>query len=153
LAAVHRELKGLAGAGIIVAVQEGSRTHYQANLSCPFFPELSGLMRKTGGLAAAFRRALAPRSKENALAFIYGSQATGTATARSGVDLLMVGDVDDMLVQRAVSKAEDDLGRAVNYTLLSRREFGRRRGQKGGFLARVLAGDKIGLFGEMDGPR
>jgi predicted nucleotidyltransferase len=149
---VHRELKALAEAGIIIAVQDGNRTYYRANESCPFFPELSGLMRKTGGLADALRRALAPVSKNVVFAFIYGSQAAGTATARSDVDLLVVGDVDDIMLHRAVSKAEDALGRTVNYTLLSRREFNRRRREKGGFLARVLASERIALIGEMDGP-
>jgi predicted nucleotidyltransferase len=151
--AVHRELAGLTESGIIARVRDGNRTYYQASASCPFFAELSGLMRKTWGMADVLRRALAHLSGSVDCAFIYGSQANGTATARSDVDLLVVGDVDEMALHRAVSKAEEALARSVNYTLLSRKEFARRRREKAGFLARVLAGDKIPVLGEMDGLR
>jgi len=148
LGPVQPELKALAEAGILVAVRDGNRTYYQANRACPFFAELSGLMRKTVGLADVLRRALGPLSHDIAVAFVYGSQAAGTATARSDVDLLVVGEVDESLLHRAVSNAEDELGRAVNYTLRSGGEFRRRRREKGGFLARVLAGARIALIGE-----
>ena len=150
---VHRELKGLTSAGIIDRVGEGARPYYQVNTSCPFLAELSGLMRKTGGLADVVKRALGPLSAAIDAAFIYGSQAGGTATERSDVDLLVVGDVDEMLLHRAVSKAEAELARPVNYMLLSRKEFARRRREKAGFLARVLAGDKMMLFGDPDALR
>ena len=148
LGPVHRELKALAEAGILVAARDGNRTYYQANKSCPFFAELSGLMRKTAGLADVLRRALLPLSNDIATAFIYGSQATGTASTRSDVDLLVVGDVNAIALHRAVSEAEAELARTVNYTLLSCKEFDRRRREKGGFLSRVLAGDRIALMGE-----
>jgi predicted nucleotidyltransferase len=146
-------LKRLAEAGIIVGVRDGNRAYYQANKSCPFFAELSGLLRKTAGLADMLRRALAPLSDDIAFAFVYGGQAAGEATAGSDVDVLVVGNVNEIALHRAVSKAEVELARTVNYTLLSRKEFDRRRREKGGFLARVLAGDRIVLLGERDGLR
>jgi hypothetical protein len=41
------------------------------------------------------------------------------------------------------------LGRSVNYMLLSRREFQRRRKEKGGFLAQILTGPKIMILGSI----
>ena len=96
------------------------------------------------------REALSPLSEGIQFAFVYGSQASGEATAESDVDLLVVGDVDEIALHRAITQAEEQLGRAVNYTLLNPAEFGRRRAERGGFLPRVLAGPRIGVAGDLD---
>jgi predicted nucleotidyltransferase len=131
-------------------VAQGRQVYYQANRQCPIFAELQGLVMKTTGLADILRACLSPLAQEVELSFVYGSQATGTATAASDVDLLVVGDVDEIRLHEAVTHAEKQLGRTVNYTLLSRREFGRRRKEKGDFLARVLAGPKIPIVGTVN---
>ena len=108
------------------------------------------MIRKTAGLADVVRSALAPLAGSIELAFIYGSQASGQATSESDVDLLVVGDADELIVHRTVARVEKELGRSVNYTLLSPQEFGKRRKEKRGFLARVLAGRKIAIVGNLD---
>ena len=143
---VQRELKRLLEAGIIQRLERGRQVYYQANRQCPIFSELQGLVVKTAGLAELLRIALSPLAEKIELAFVYGSQATGNATASCDVDLLVAGDVDEMELHRAVSQAEKRLGRPVNYTLLDRKEFTRRRKAKGGFLARVLAGAKMPIL-------
>jgi hypothetical protein len=77
--------------------------------------------------------------------------AGGEATASSDVDLLVLGDIDEMALHGAISQAENRLGRPVNYTLISQLEFDKRRSQKGGFLDRVLSGPKIMIMGSIDG--
>lgn len=150
LGTVRRELAGLAACGIAHCVKDGNRTYYQANPACPLLPELTGLIRKTAGLADVVRSALKPLAGKVELAFIYGSQAGGKTTSASDVDLLIVGDMDEIVIHRAIGKAERELSRAVNYTLLSRKEFARRRKAKAGFLGRVLRGRKIAIVGNID---
>lgn len=145
--AVQRELGRLVEAGIITRSGTGREVHFQANRQCPIFAELQGLMLKTAGLADVLRSALSPLAGQLDLAFVHGNHATGKATVSSDVDLLVVGDVDEMELHKAVSQAEEQLGRAVNHTLLSRHEFSRRRRSKGGFLSRVLSGSKIPIVG------
>jgi predicted nucleotidyltransferase len=94
--------------------------------------------------------ALAPLAGRIEAAFVYGSQASGKVAASSDVDLAVVGDVDEMALHKAVGRAERHLGRPVNYTLLSRREFQRRKKEKGGFLTRILHGPKIEVLGSLD---
>lgn len=105
---------------------------------------------KTTGLADVLREALAPISDQLASAFVYGSVAGGEATALSDVDLLVVGNLDEMALHRALSQAENRLGRPVSYTLMSQLEFDKRRSEKGGFLARVLSGPKLMILGSID---
>jgi predicted nucleotidyltransferase len=145
--AVQRELKRLTEAGIITRTGQGRRVDYRVNRNCPLFDELQSLVTKTAGLADVLRKALAPLVDQIEIAFVYGSQANGTAGPTSDVDLLIVGDVDEMDLHRAIAKVEEQLDRTVNYTLLDRREFQRRRSEKGGFLHRVLSGQMIFIVG------
>ncbi len=149
--AVQRELQRLVQAGVLLREEQGREIYYRANRKCPIFPELHGLVVKTAGLADVLRSALLPLGNRVRTAFIYGSLAAGAATQASDVDLFLVGTVDEMVLHKAVAQAEEQLGRAVNYTLLSPREFARRRQERGGFVARVLRGPKIPLTGNPDG--
>jgi len=145
--AVQRELKRLTDAGVITRTTRGHRVDYQVNRDCPLFDELKSLITKTAGLADVLRKALDPLARKIELAFIYGSQADGTAGASSDVDLMVVGRVDELDLHRAIAKAEEKLVRTVNYTLIDRKEFDRRRSEKGGFLERVLNGKMIFIMG------
>lgn len=149
--AVQRELQRLGDAGVLLREARGREVHFRANRACPIFAELHGLVQKTVGLADVLRVALTPLQAAITLAVVYGSQAAGTATVGSDVDLLVVGDVDDMALHKAVAQAEAKLARPVNYTVLSPIEFARKRRQRGGFVARVLAGPRIALLGPRDG--
>jgi predicted nucleotidyltransferase len=149
--AVQRELERLADAGIVLREARGRAIYYGANRACPIFAELHGLALKTVGLADVLRSALTPLYDGIHLAVIYGSQAAGTATAASDVDLLVVGSVEEVALHKAVAAAESRLARTVNYTLLSPREFARRRRERGGFVRRVLAGPTIPILGSPDG--
>jgi predicted nucleotidyltransferase len=148
--AVQRELQRLVGAGILTREAHGRAIHYRANRACPIFAELQGLVRKTVGLADVLRGALMPLHDGISQAVVYGSHAAGTATAASDVDLLVVGNLDEMALHKAIGRAEARLHRTVNYTLLTRREFARRRRERGGFIARILAGPTIPLLGSRD---
>jgi predicted nucleotidyltransferase len=148
--AVQRELQRLVDAAILTREIHGREIHYRANRACPIFAEVHGLVLKTVGLADVLRAALAPFQDDIRLAVVYGSQTTGTATAASDVDLVVVGIVEEIALHKAIAQAETRLARTVNYTLLTPREFARRRRARGGFLARVLGGPTILLLGSAD---
>jgi predicted nucleotidyltransferase len=150
LGPAQRELKQLTDAGIIQRMVRGKQVYYQANVKCPIFAELKSLIVKTAGLADVLRETLAPLAEQIAIAFVYGSMASGEATSESDIDLLVVGNVDEMALHGALSQVENRLGRPVNYTLMSQREFHERRSQKDGFIARVLSGQKIMILGSID---
>ncbi len=145
---VRRELAGLTQAGILTRARDGNRTYYQANRSCPFLPELSGLLRKTAGLADVLREALAPLADKIQVAFVHGSHASGTAAAASDVDVLIVGDVAFGNVVSALAPAQDRLGREVNPSVYPPGEFERKTGEGNHFLDTVLGREKIFLVGD-----
>jgi predicted nucleotidyltransferase len=148
--AVQRELKRLSEGGILSRSGRGREVFYQANRECPIFEELQGLMAKTAGLTDVVRDALTPLSDHIDMAFIYGSQASGTAGVNSDVDLFVVGKVDEMKLHKAVAASEQKLKRSVNYSLMNPDEFGRRRKDREGFVGRILRGKKILIMGKLD---
>jgi predicted nucleotidyltransferase len=146
--AVQRELSRLAQSGLLTRTEVGNQVHYQANPDSPIFEEMRSLMVKTAGMADVLREAIRPLEEGIAFAFIYGSQASGEAGPSSDVDLMVVGEVDDLALHRVVSEAESRLGRTINYSLFTPDDFAQRRREKGGFVERVLQGDKIFITGE-----
>ncbi len=81
--AVQRELKKLAGSGLLTVSWVGNQKHYQANPEAPIYSELCGLVRKTVGLAEPLRDALEPAQQAVELALIYGSVAKGRRRRRA----------------------------------------------------------------------
>lgn len=144
---VSRELARLEKMDILMSIVEGRQKYYRVNKECAVFHELRGLVLKTVGVADILREALAPLEQQISMAFIFGSLASGEATSASDADLLVVGDVDEMALHKAIAAAEGRLGRPVNYTVVNKRELQKRRREKDGFLAQVLNGPKIIVLG------
>jgi hypothetical protein len=71
---MQRELSRLKGSGLVSAERIGNQEHYRANPDSPIFAELA--------LAETLKEAMEPFSDQIDSAFIYGSVAKGTDTAR-----------------------------------------------------------------------
>ena len=63
-------------------------------------------------------------------------------------DLLVVGAPDELELHDAISSLEENLGRPINYTLITLEEFRTRVKQHDPFLDRILAGDLIPVIGD-----
>ena len=87
-----RELDRLKRSGVLAMTRQGNQTHYQANPDCPIYAELSGITRKTFGIAEPLRQALQPFAEQVIWAFVYGSIAKDQANASSDIDLMLIGE-------------------------------------------------------------
>lgn len=150
---LSRELARLESMGIVASEKDGREKYYRADVDSPVFEELRSLAVKTTGILDVLREALAPHSSQIDVAVVFGSIADGTYTAKSDIDLLVVGDVDPLDLHAAISEAEERLRRSVSYTILSSEEFAERRSEKEGFLANVLASPKLAVLGSLDDNR
>ncbi len=147
--AVQRELAALTQSGLLTVKPVGNQRHYQANPDSPIFAELCSIVQKTIGLAEPLRSALACLKPQIIAAFVYGSVAKSTDTARSDIDLMLLSD--DISYADVFSVLEDAgtvLGRPVNPTILTRDEFTKRVASQESFLTRVLAQPKIWIVGD-----
>lgn len=149
--AVQRELKRLEQSGLVTVHTVGNQKHYQANPASPIFAELCGIVQKTVGLAEPLRAALAPLAKKIKVAFVFGSVAKREDTAKSDIDLMLIGDkLTYADVFEALETAGARLGRTINPTIYTRKEFARRRVEDNAFVTRVLAQPKLWLIGGED---
>ncbi len=149
--AVQRELARLTQSGLVTVRPVGNQKHYQANAESPIFAELCGLVQKTVGLAEPLREALAPLARQIVAAFVYGSVAKRTDTASSDIDLMLVtDDVGYAEVFAALEAASNRFGRTVNPSILTRKDFTKRRKANESFLTRVLAQPKVWIIGGED---
>ena len=142
---LHKELARLASAGLLLRKAQGNQVRYQANQQSPVFEELAGLLRKTTGAAEILASALAPLQPP--LALIFGSVASGTETATSDLDLLVIGDLGFAEVVRATHPAQAELGREINPVVYSAHEFKRRLDEQDPFIHEILVKPKIFLTG------
>lgn len=149
--AVHRQLVRLAESGLVTVTRAGNQKHYQANPDSPVFSELHGLVIKTIGLAGPLEEALAPFRERIQAAFVYGSIAKGSDTARSDIDLLVISDeVAYSDLYSALQEAEATLGRPVHVNLTTLEEWRRKLAAGNPFVTKVQAQPKIFLIGSAD---
>ena len=149
--AVQRELAALTQSGLLTVKAVGNQKHYQANPDSPIFAELCAIVQKTIGLAEPLRHALAELGSRIIAAFVYGSVAKNTDTARSDIDLMLLSDdINYGDVFAALDEVGTLLGRPVNPTILTREEFAKRLTAHESFLTRVLAQPKIWIVGGDD---
>jgi predicted nucleotidyltransferase len=146
--AVERELSRLKSSGLVSVEHIGNQKHYRANPDSPIFTELKSLVRKTVALAEPLRESLEPLSDGIDAAFVYGSVAKGTDTARSDIDLMVIGnDLDYAGLYSALQDAEIKLSRKVNPTFLSPADWKRKAAEKGSFVSKINAQPKIFVVG------
>lgn len=146
--AVQRELTRLEQSGLVTTRRLGTQKHYQANPEAPIFDELTGIARKTVGLAEPLRQALAPFTAKIIAAFVYGSIAKRSDTASSDIDLMIISEALTYSdVFRALASATHRLGRSVNPTLHTREELAKGLETKNAFFVRVMAQPKVWVLG------
>lgn len=152
-ASLQQELKRLTLSGVVLSTRMGNLRVFQANPKSPLFHELVSLTRKTCGVQAALMQALEPLRPKLARAFIYGSVAKQEDTSASDVDLMLVGvDLTLAEVLQHLQTTEEALGRKVNPTCYTIREFEMRRVDPDSFVNKVLAQPIIHLLeGDQDG--
>jgi uncharacterized protein len=145
---VQRELETLSQVGLIERSSTGMQVFYQANRVHPAYAELHSLIAKTTGIFHILRSVLAPLARKIAFAFVYGSMARGDESAGSDVDLMVIGNVslDELLTQ--LTSAERDLGRSINPTVFSLKEFKSKLKAGNHFLKSVMRGEKVLLIGD-----
>lgn len=146
--ALQRELDRLEKSGLVTMRSVGNQKHYQANPESPIYEELRAIVVKTFGVADVVRQALLALSGRITAAFIYGSVAKRTDTAKSDIDLFVLSEkVSYQDLFKALQAAEKKLGRKISPTVHSSAELARKRKERSSFVVRILEQPKIFLIG------
>jgi predicted nucleotidyltransferase len=143
-----RELTKLSNSGLVTVNKIGNQKHYQVNRDTPIFEEVRGIVLKTFGMADVLRQGLMPIADKISVAFIYGSIAKGSDTAKSDVDVMVIGDnIAYPDVYSSLMQAEQQLGRKVSPAIYSKDDVARKLDEGNSFLTRIIAQPKIFLIG------
>lgn len=142
-----REVRLLLGAGILAARDEHGRRVVAANTASPLYPDLASLLTKTVGPKVVLERLLSGVTGVER-AMIYGSWARrylgepGQDPGEVDVMLVVGGALPAGAVRRISADASAEVGRDVNVTLLTTREW---RAPTSGLLRQVKAGPLVHL--------
>ncbi|HYM91699.1 MAG TPA: nucleotidyltransferase domain-containing protein [bacterium] len=144
-----RDLRRLEAIRLLQTERVGNQVRYSLDQAHPLYRDLQHMILKTTGVDAVLREALQPvRGIE--LAMLYGSFAKGTATSRSDLDLMIIGEVTDRALAPVIAKAEKFLGREVSYTRYPREEAREKIKQRSSFVRNVLAGPGVLVLAHRD---
>jgi predicted nucleotidyltransferase len=149
---ISRELKNLEGIGLLISRRKGNLKYYLLDRKFPLHDELRSIILKTRGAAGVLTACLQGMEQID-FAFIYGSFATGQETAKSDIDLMVIGKVALERMIKHLKEPEEILGREINPSLYERREIEQRLRDKEPFISRVMREPKIMLIGDEDGLR
>lgn len=147
---VRRELANLLNTGIIVSDNTNNRLYYEVNQSYEYYDPLlaifgkgvSGAPHATTTTGTKVKKA-APTPEEEKLkglghldVVIYTGQFTRDES--SGIDMLIVGDVNQNAIQKYVSDLEAQENKEIRYTVMPLTEFKYRRQINDRFITTVL---------------
>ena len=141
---LSRELRRLERNGLFRAEVSGRQKYFRLNREYPLFSEVRRIVAKTIGAVPLITQSVKTIAGVEE-AYLYGSFARNQQDGASDIDLLVIGTPRGEALAEAMGKLERQLGREVNYTVLSREEFESRRTQKDAFLENVWHNRRVSL--------
>src|SRR3989344_1540103 len=152
---VRRELSNLLSIGIITSETTNNRLYYEVNQKYELYLPLSQIF---GGVAVNSTVAATPTKVEDkpdqmpsdlkALGHVELALLTGqfTRDERSGVDFVVVGDINQTQIAKYVSELEAREGKEIRYVCMTHKEFIYRQQINDRFLSKVIESKKQVLY-------
>lgn len=139
---VRRELANLLSIGIIKSEDSHNRLYYEVNQDYDYYEALAAIF---GGKKMSPAKVTKPKMDDssditsigNVELVLYTGQFTRDESA--GVDILIVGDVNQTKTQKFIDELETKEGKELRFTVMHRKEFEYRRQVKDRFINGVLA--------------
>lgn len=146
---VRRELANLLSIGIIASDNTNNRLYYEVNQTYEYYEPLHTIFGNavTATVPKAGKTKKAANSEEEKLKALGNVELvlyTGQFTRddSSGIDILVVGDVNQTALQKFVTELEAGENKEIRYTCMSSTEFNYRRQIKDRFITTVLGSKK-----------
>jgi predicted nucleotidyltransferase len=143
---LSRELSRLEAEGLVRSEVEGRQRYYSINSAYPYLKPLFALLQGSIGIAPTLKRTLRAVNGVQS-ASIYGSIAKNEADGASDIDLLIIGEPDQIQLAAEIRRAEKILHREINYTILGPKELQRKLSARNAFIRDIWNGKRIELIG------
>jgi predicted nucleotidyltransferase len=147
---LHRELKAMAEAGLLLRERIGNQVLYQANTDCSIYDELATIFRKTMGLTSMLHDAVSELDDQVQVAFVFGSMASGRQTEGSDLDICVLGEASLREVVRALSPVQETLQREINPVVMTPGKWSELVAKQDRFATRVLGEPMLFVKGDAD---
>jgi hypothetical protein len=122
--AIRHELNNLSKAGYLISEGNGRTIEYRANTAHPLYASLKSLMHNYLGIDTIVEN-IVHKLGDLQAAYIIGDYARGKD---SGViEVLLVGVVDELYLEKLVEKARTLIQRDVKTQVVSKEEFDQRK--------------------------
>ncbi len=116
------------------------KKYYIANIECPFFDEMRGMIKK---MAILSNQTLVKELQDAGTLNLLLLSGRFIDNEDVASDILIVGDISEKKMQEAMQHLESQLAREVNYTYMPKEEFLYRLEVKDRFLISLLQTDKV----------
>jgi len=152
---VRRELANLLSIGIIASDTNNNRLYYEVNQQYDLYEPLSAIFgggaatdesskktknQPTESLAKENPQALEIKAIGNIELAVFTGQFTRDES--SGIDILIVGDVNQTKLSKYIEDLESKEGKEVRYTVMPKQEFDYRNQVKDRFLSNIISSKK-----------
>src|ERR1700686_2507791 len=115
---LSKELGRMERDGLFRSEVIGRKKYFQLNREYLLFDEVRKIVAKTIGAAQLIAQSL-KRIGGIEEAYLYGSVASNQQDAASDIDVLVIGSPHEEDLAQAVGRLERQLGREINYTVLT----------------------------------
>lgn len=148
---VRRELANLLNTGIITSDNSNNKVYYEVNQKYEFFAPLQEIFgggtkarKGTKAVSKAAELPLDEAAELKALGNVEVALLTGqfTRDESSGIDILIVGNVNQHALTKYVTELEKQEGKDLRYTVFSLDDFTYRLQIKDRFISNVLRAKK-----------
>lgn len=144
---LHRELRYMADAGLLIRKHKGNNVYYQANTSSELFPELSAIFRKTNDLTGMLRDAIMQLGNRVAAAFIYYPKINGKTVRGNGINLFVIGSVTTLEVDMVLESAKKHLDTDILLEVMRANEFSEKMENADPFVTEIMGGSMMFVKG------
>lgn len=142
---LSKELRRLERAGLFRSEVSGRQKYFQLNPKYSLLDEVRKIVTKTIGATPLIARTL-EKIEGIDEACLYGSFASNQQDAASDIDVLVIGAPREEVLAQVMRRLERQLGREINYTVLTQKEFESRRARKDAFLDNVWHNKRVSLI-------
>jgi hypothetical protein len=118
--AIRHELNNLSKAGYLISEGNGRTIEYRANTAHPLYASLKNLMHKYLGIDTIVEN-IVHKLGDLQAAYIIGDYARGKDSGT--IEVLLVGVVDELYLEKLVKKARTLIQRDVKTQVISKEEF------------------------------
>lgn len=145
--AVRRELERLREISLLGTEKRGNRLYYRVRTDFPFYYDLLRIVGKTTGFGQVVGENINALGKVK-FAMLSAEFITGRQSGLNDIDFLIVGRVQLDALQNMVRNHEGQIGREINYTVMTEEEFDFRKRRGDAFIRDVLRQPQVVLVGD-----